>query len=251
MQGSHRESIARGGIVARQRSSLADEAYHAIRAQIVEGVIPPGTRVTVRPIAERMSLSSTPIKAALVALERDGVLVSRLHRGFFVPELSAEDVDEIYEMWEAIEYIASRRAALSRDYALIAAALAAIVDEQRERLAEGELDGFRETNVDFHRKLWVLCGNGRLQRTADGLLDQLRLGNSLSARLPGRAEATLAEHAAIVEAIGSGDPDAAEGAARRHVRDAHDTLQESLSPQSEDQRHRVTGLCRGLDQQDS
>ena len=83
-----------GGL--RRRTSLADEAYAAIRARVVTGGIPPGSRVTVRPIADDLGLSATPIKAALVALERDGVLISRLHRGFFVPELSIDDMMDGY-----------------------------------------------------------------------------------------------------------------------------------------------------------
>lgn len=212
----------------KQRSSLVDEAYAAIRASIMEGRIPPGARVTIRPIADQLSLSSTPIKAALVRLEREGVLVSRLHRGFFVPELSIEDMREIYELREALDCMAGRRAALSGTHFDIAAALAASCEEQRERLLQGDLDGYREKDIDFHRGLWVLCGNQRLRRTAEGLMDQMRLGNSVSARLPGRVETSLAEHFAIVEAIAKGDADAAERATRQHVRGAaHSTLQQS------------------------
>lgn len=211
-----------------QRASLADEAYVAIRAQILEGRIVPGARVTVRPIADQLSLSATPIKAALVALERDGVLVSRLHRGFFVPELSIDDMRELYEMREALDCMAGRRAAVSDQSAAIAATLNALLKEQQERLDEGDLDGYRAKDIDFHRSLWELCGNKRLRRTAEGLMDQMRLGNSVSARLPGRVAASLVEHLAIVQAIAEGDPDAAEHATRQHVRSALNTLQQSL-----------------------
>lgn len=212
----------------KQRSSLVDEAYAAIRASIVEGRIPPGARVTIRPIADQLSLSSTPIKAALVRLEREGVLVSRLHRGFFVPELSIEDMREIYELREALDCMAGRRAALSETHSDIAKTLAANVEGQRERLERGDLDGYREEDIEFHRGLWVLCGNQRLRRTAEGLMDQMRLGNSVSARLPGRVETSLAEHLAITEAIAKGDADAAERATRQHVVSARNTLEQSL-----------------------
>jgi DNA-binding transcriptional MocR family regulator len=69
------------------RTSLAEEAYEAIRGMILDGRLVPGSRVTVRPIASALDLSPTPIKAALVRLEREGVLESRLNRGFFVPTL--------------------------------------------------------------------------------------------------------------------------------------------------------------------
>ena len=174
--------------------------------------------MTVRPIADDLGLSATPIKAALVALERDGVLISRLHRGFFVPELSIDDMAEIYEMREALDCIASRRVAMSPDRVAIADRLAEHVQDQRLSLAAQDRDAYRELDLVFHRDLWVLCGNQRLRRTAESLLDQMRLSNSLSARLPGRMAHSVEEHAQIVETIRSGDPDAAEAAVREHVR---------------------------------
>ena len=156
------------------------------------------------------------------------MLVSRLHRGFFVPELSVEDMSEIYEMREALDCMAGRRAARAPDHGDIAATLMANYDMQRDLLERKDLDGYREKDIDFHRGLWILCGNQRLRRTAEGLMDQMRLGNSVSARLPGRVETSLAEHYAIVAAIAAGDADEAERTTRQHVRSAHTTFQQSL-----------------------
>lgn len=211
-------------VTFKQRSSLVDEAYVAIRASIIEGRIPPGARVTIRPIADQLSLSSTPIKAALVRLEREGILVSHLHRGYFVPELSCEDMGEIYELREALDCMAGRRAAMAERHSQIATILAANCEQQRERMQRGDLDGYREKDIEFHQGLWALCGNQRLRRTAEGLMDQMRLGNSVSARLPGRVESSLTEHVAIVEAIAQGDADAAERATRQHVQSARTTF---------------------------
>lgn len=200
------------------RSSLADEAYAEIRARIVDGRIPPGSRVTVRPIAERLRLSATPIKAALVALERDGVIVSVLHRGFFVPELSLTDMREIYEMREALDGMAVRLIASSPGHAASAAALGRSCREQAELLRRGDIDGYRRKDVEFHRQLWTMCGNTRIQRAGEPLMDQMLLGNAVSARHPGRGEASVAEHFALVEAIAAGDAEMADRLAHVHIR---------------------------------
>jgi len=211
-----------------RRSSLVDEAYTAIRAMIVDGKIPPGSRLTVRPIADQLALSATPIKAALVTLEREGVLVSQLHRGFFVPELSIDDMREIYEMREALDRLASRRAASSPKHAAIASALRANCNEQRAFLEADDVDGYRRSDLEFHRNLWILCGNNRLRRTAEELMGQMKLGNSLSARLPGRVALSLREHLAIVDAIEKGDIGTAESAAREHINSVQRTFLESM-----------------------
>ena len=216
----------------RERSSLVDAAYDAIRTMIIEGHIPPGSRVTMRPITDELALSATPVKAALAALEREGVLIAKLHRGYFVPQLSIHDMREIYEMREALDWLAGRRAALSTNHVQIAEELRTQCEAQREFLEHADVDGYRESDIGFHRSLWVLCGNARVRRTAEELMGQIKLGNSLSARLPGRVASSLAEHLAIVEAIEAGNVEAVEHATRDHIRSVQSTLMASI-PESD------------------
>src|SRR5215470_5898991 len=93
------------------RRTLLSAAYDNLRAAVLDGSLAPGSRVTVRPLAEQLGLSPTPIKTALAALEREGFLVAVPHRGYFVPEVSTEDLLELYELREAVDGIAARRAA--------------------------------------------------------------------------------------------------------------------------------------------
>jgi DNA-binding GntR family transcriptional regulator len=213
------------------RSSLANEAYEAIRRMILDGKLQPGTRVTVRPIAAELDLSPTPIKSALVALERDGVLTSKLHRGFFVPELSLADMHEIYEMREGLDSIAVRRAARSESRGAISESLRQYCVRQTERLAEGDIDAYRLEDLAFHQAIWALSGNERIRKAGENLQDQMRLGNSISARQPGRGEQSVREHLAIIDAIARGDEDAAEAAARHHIRLTSDKFASSLGGQ--------------------
>lgn len=184
--------------------------------RILDGRIPPGSRVTVRPIADRLGLSATPIKAALVRLEREGMIVSQLHRGFFVPHLGDADMREIYELREALDSMAAYLAAGGAEAG--AESLARLCEIQEAQLAAGDIDAYRRSDVDFHRALWVAGGNSRILRAGEPLLDQMLLSNALSARRPGRGEESLREHRAIVEAIRARDAEAAAGRAREHVR---------------------------------
>jgi DNA-binding GntR family transcriptional regulator len=212
-----------------RRFSLTQEAYAAIRTMIIAGEMPPGSRITVRPIVERLGLSATPVKAALMTLEREGVLESKLHRGFFVPELRVDDMREIYEMREALDRLAGQLAASSPNHLAIAAELRAKCEEQRRYLEIGDVDGYRRTDLEFHHSLWALCGNSRLQRTGEQLMDQMRLGNSLSARLPGRVTLSLTEHLVIVEAIEQGAIERAASAATEHIISVRKTFMDSVS----------------------
>ncbi|WP_298861296.1 GntR family transcriptional regulator [uncultured Microbacterium sp.] len=217
----HKEQIADSEDVPLPRSSLADAAYADIRARILDGRIAPGERVTVRPIADRLGLSATPIKAALVRLEREGLIASLLHRGFFVPDLGEDDAAEIYQLREALDGMAAALAAEDARSGSESAALARLCDEQAERLAAQDIDGYRRLDIDFHRALWQASGNSRILRAGEPMLDQMLLGNALSARRPGRGDESLREHRAIVAAIARGDAADASALAREHIRHSH------------------------------
>lgn len=211
------------------RSSLADAAYADIRARILDGRIPPGDRVTVRPIADRLGLSATPIKAALVRLEREGLIASLLHRGFFVPDLGDADMGEIYELREALDQAAARLAAGRPTAEVEAARLADICDAQAACVRAGDIDGYRRRDVEFHLALWTAGGNSRILRAGEPLLDQMLLSNALSARRPGRADESLREHRAIVAAIGARDAVTAADSARAHIQRSHRVFADAIA----------------------
>lgn len=215
-----------------QRSSLTQEAYNSIRSMITAGDMPPGSRVTVRPLVERLQLSATPVKAALIMLAREGVLESKLHRGFFVPALSPTDMREIYELREAFDRLAGRLAAASPSHESIGRELREKCSLQRQLLEDGDVDAYRRMDVEFHHSLWALCGNSRLPVTGERLMDQMKLGNSISARLPGRIDKSLAEHLSIVDAIEAGDVEEAGLCAAEHIRSVLRTFDEAegISP---------------------
>lgn len=200
------------------RSTFLQAAYDHVRARVIDGTLPPGSRVTVRPLAEHLGLSPTPIKAALATLAREGFLVSIPHRGYFIPEVDAKDLLEIYELREAVDGVAGRRAASAADRVELADRLAELLAAQRTCVGAGDLRAYGELDVEFHHLIWEGSGNVRLLAAAENLIAQVRLGNRWSARAPGRLSDALDEHEAILEAIRRGDSRTAERLLRRHVR---------------------------------
>jgi DNA-binding GntR family transcriptional regulator len=210
------------------RHTLLNAAYDHLRAAVLDGSLVPGSRVTVRPLAEQLGLSPTPIKAALVALEREGFLVAVPHRGYFVPEVSNDGLLELYELREAVDGIAARRAAGTVHHVQIAARLRGLLAEQREAIEANDLHSYGELDLSFHRVIWEGSGSRRLIPIAENLIAQVRLGNRLSAQAPGRLPVAVDEHEAVLEAIRRGDARAAERHIRRHVREAGQALRRYL-----------------------
>lgn len=211
------------------RSTLSSMAYGELRQAILSGRLAPGAHVSVRPLCEEFGLSATPVKAALTALEREGFLVLHPHRGFFVPEVNREDMQELYELREVLDGIAARRAAALPSRTDLVARLNDLVAAQTAEVEAHNLTGYSDLDVQFHQEILIAAGNGRLQYVAENMIGQLRLGRATSARVPGRPNAALVEHREIVAAIAAGQQHQAERLARRHVRKSASALDRHLN----------------------
>jgi DNA-binding GntR family transcriptional regulator len=219
-------------IVNIARHTYTQDAYTAIRGLILDGQLSPGSKIVVRVLSERLGLSPTPIKAALNALEREGFVTTIPHRGFYVSEVSAGDMREIYELREVLDGIAARKAAAGTRHRKLSAQLTTLLDRQQRSVDRGDLVGYSDLDVEFHHVILDAAGNTRLQQVADNLAAQVRFGSGSSSRLPGRLPTALHEHAAVVAAIEAGDTVVAEREARHHVRLAGEAFQHYFAERS-------------------
>lgn len=87
---------------------LADEVYQQLLDGIVNGEIAPGGRLIQESLAAEMAVSRTPIREALLRLEREGVIEPAERRGFLVVDLSAEALRDIFQARQAVEGFAAR-----------------------------------------------------------------------------------------------------------------------------------------------
>ncbi|GEM82454.1 GntR family transcriptional regulator [Meiothermus hypogaeus] len=209
------------------RTTLNREAYKALRQAILSRKIPPGQKLVVRVLAEDLGLSPTPVKEALSALEREGLVVAVPHRGYFVLEPSLEDVREIYSLREVLEGLAARLAVENDGKALLRR-LERLFEKQGEAAEQGDIDTYGDLDLAFHRTIWEASGSKRLLATAETIDGQIRMLINSSAAIPGRLPLSRAEHKAILQAARDKDPEAAETAMRTHVRNAGRALESFL-----------------------
>ncbi|MGP4020579.1 GntR family transcriptional regulator [Saccharopolyspora sp. 5N708] len=210
-----------------EAASLVRAAYVAVREAVLKRQLRPGQRVTVRPFTERLGISPTPVKAALAILEREGFLVARQHSGYFVAELTAADMRDIYELRAALDTLAARDIARDRPPELLNR-LGELLTGQRLAVANGDVERYAELDREFHALIWRGSSNRRLLAIADLLGAQLQLGQNVTIKVPGRPEASLDEHAEIVDALLARDTAAAEQATRRHVNQVIRALESAL-----------------------
>ncbi|MCX7784441.1 MAG: GntR family transcriptional regulator [Meiothermus sp.] len=214
--------------MALARTTLNREAYKALRQAILGRKIRPGQKLVVRVLAEDLGLSPTPVKEALSALEREGLVVAVPHRGYFVLEPSLEDVREIYSLREVLEGLAARLA-VENDGKVLQKKLEKLLSKQREAAEKRDIDTYGDLDLEFHRTFWEASGSKRLLATAETIDGQIRMLINSSAAIPGRLPKSRAEHEAILQAVREKNPEAAEVAMRTHVRNAGRALESFLS----------------------
>jgi DNA-binding GntR family transcriptional regulator len=196
---------------------LTDVAYERLRRLIQQGEFKPGAIIRETELTGPFEMSRTPIREALQRLQAEGLLVPG-QRGYIVVDLSLDQAREVYMVRATLEGMAARWAA-RRHARTDIAELLDILDAMDEALANGDESELAELNGRFHEALGKASGNGYLQSVLSATRKFTESGLREMARShPERPRQSLIEHRSLVEAIIAGDEDAAEEAARDHVR---------------------------------
>jgi DNA-binding GntR family transcriptional regulator len=196
---------------------LADRVFEALRVAIHDGRLPAGSRLRQEALAEELGVSRTPLREALLRLERSGLVRSIPRRGWVVAGLTRETIRHLYEARQVIEAHAVARSAQAqtrRSLADLERAYASLVEAAERSL----LESF-QAHREFHRELVRAYDNDVLKEELERLYDR-------DASLPMFAlysrdrealRSMAREHEELVEAVRSRDPDEAREAVVRHI----------------------------------
>jgi DNA-binding GntR family transcriptional regulator len=194
-----------------------------LRSDILDGTFSPGERLPEIALAERYSVGRGSIRSALIELRSEGLVVIEANRGAMVRRIGLDEAIEIAEARKALEGLIAARAA-SNDDAKGRESLTSIVTEMRNAVASGDNRRYSELNRELHGRIWELGGH----RVGNDLVANLRNRSAHHqyrlAVMPGRAEESLEQHAAIVDAIVAGEVERAETAMRDHLDSVIDVL---------------------------
>jgi GntR family transcriptional regulator, rspAB operon transcriptional repressor len=203
--------------------SLAEEAYLAIREEILRGQLRPGTPLSRRRLARQLGMSVLPVSGALRRLEEDGLVESRARAGTRVRVPTETDVRELYELREALESQSARLFAqrATPGQRLELRRLAEQVDVLFTRLATTPGDAaFRfavhSQHVQFHMRIASLAGSRLLAQMIER--KHVLILNWLFDVAGRRTPLPPGFHARLADALNSGDPETADAAMRGHVR---------------------------------
>jgi len=204
------------------RTATADRVADVLRTRIIEGLFPPGTRLSEEAIGRVLGVSRNTLREAFRLLCHERLATHELNRGVFVRVLSADDVVDLYQVRRVIEGAGVRAAGQSTPGAL---------DSVRAAVSDGERAAARElwleagtADLRFHQALAGLVGSPRIDELMRGVLAELRLVFHVMPSRQHFHQAYLPRNREIFELLETGNLPAAERALAVYLDDAEHEL---------------------------
>ena len=197
--------------------------YEELKSMIFQQKLPPNSKIIEEEISKELNVSRTPVRTALTALEKDGLVKIIPRRGAYVVSLGVEDIEEIYILREVLEGTAARYSAKNADNSFIKELESALSD-YKNSVENKDYNNCIKFDEVFHNLIHNNSGNGRLISHLEILKNQIQLLKFRSSHIPGRPLKSLAEHIEILNALKDRDPDRSESAMRMHIRNAKEDV---------------------------
>lgn len=215
-----------------QSGTMTDRATAVLRSAILRGELEPNTLHAVHTVAERLGVSRTPVREALIRLAGEGLVRVQRNRGFVVLRHSPDDLCEIFSLRLLLEVPATRAAATLASDADIAA-LEADIARMRVAMDQDDAEQFLREDRQFHRTLLLISGNERLAEFVDSLRNVVLSQGVSTANRSESIEEILEPHLDLLRLVSEHRPADAAASMRGHlVQTAQKLLTQEFGPEA-------------------
>jgi DNA-binding GntR family transcriptional regulator len=199
------------------QGSLAQKVYASLKQAILNLTFRPGELLQKNEICDELGVSRSPVSEAVARLATEGLVDVIPQAGTFVARFSMDEIREGSFLREALETAAIEKVAatIAEDQLVL---LRRNLRVQEALIEDGDFAGFYQMDAQMHEMILSFTGFRRLATLADTSWVHVNRARRLILPEPGRVQATLAEHKAIVAALEAHDPGAAREATRYHLR---------------------------------
>jgi DNA-binding GntR family transcriptional regulator len=197
--------------------SLAQKVYMSLKQAILSLTFRPGEIMQKSEICEELGVSRSPVAEAVARLSAEGLVNVIPQAGTFVARFSMAEIREGAFLREALELAAIEIVAntITEDQLVL---LRRNLRVQEALMQDGDIAGFYQMDAQMHELILSFTGYKRLAMLAETAWVHVNRARRLNLPAPGRIEATIDEHKAIVAALEARDPEAAREATRHHLR---------------------------------
>ena len=196
------------------RPPLRDDARAQLLQRIVSGELEPGERINESQLSLELGLSRTPLREALMTLEREGFVRSEVNRGFIVAEPSSHEAREIYPILWTLEGLALR------ETGLLAGTILPELERINQEFAAANLEPKQaiRLDTDFHSTLISRCPNRRLLELVRSHRQLLQRYEHVQMAEVGLIPHSVAQHAIIIQSLRLNDLNTAVAALEQNWR---------------------------------
>lgn len=213
-------------------SSLRIRVFNAIEDAILNGEYKEGESLNELKLSSELGVSRTPVREALMQLELEGLVNNIPNKGAVVVGVSEKDIEDVYAIRMCIEGLAAKLCAEKiTDDELIA--LEKIVDLQEFYLIKNNTEQIWKLDGDFHKIIYESSRSRPLRYMLSNFHNYIKSARDISIQTAGRAEKTVAEHKAILEAIRNKNGSLAESLTAEHIKNAKNNLIAQFQNKSE------------------
>ena len=207
---------ARTRPTARKTKKLVDQVYHELQRRIVYNLWEAGHQALEHELAEELGVSRTPVREALIRLQRDGLVKVVPRHGMRVLPISARDIEEIYQILTSLEALAVELAALRKPTATALKPLERAAQNMKAAHLASDLQQWAKADEQFHRHLVELSGNRILTEIVDSFWSRSQRARLTMLALRKSSDESLRKHTLLVNAIRDGDSAAARSTLETH-----------------------------------
>lgn len=195
---------------------VADQLIETLKTEIHSGTLRPGDQLEEAALAERFSVSRTPVREAVRSLVECGLLETRSRKGAFVRVLSAKELMDLFEVAAELEGMACRLAAerLTEDGT---AAITLGLETCRLAADNADAAAYAEANLIFHAAIHAASGNAWLIAQLSEIKTRINPYRAMPYKMRNRLTQSVQEHADIMSAIFDGDATLAADLMRAHM----------------------------------
>lgn len=206
--------------------AMAEAVTNEIRRAILDGTLPPGSRIKQEALAAELHVSRAPVRQALMVLKRDGFVQTPSHRGTIVAPLDPGFISDIYDLREAIEGYAA--ATLAARASFDPEPFWDTVAAGEDAVKAGDLGRIIDLDLAFHMGLYEALGNQPLKDIMAAQWWHFRRAMAATLSISGYRKRVWSEHAALLKAIAAGRPAEAQALSIAHTRTARAVLLRKL-----------------------
>jgi DNA-binding GntR family transcriptional regulator len=196
--------------------SLEKFAYESIKTAIIQFMLAPGQSLVESDLAAQLCISKTPVRDALLRLEREGLVKKVAYKGTYVAEITNKGIADTFRIRAQLESLAARMACgkLSGRDIDDAQKFVNLMDES---IRKGEKEQASAYNAFFHELIISKTESEWLNQILSNLDDHLKRYRTLSNNQDGRLAKSAHEHQVVLDAIRQHKPDDAETLMKQHI----------------------------------